>query len=512
MFTLSSNTSPLTVAPGVSSCIRLRQRSRVDLPQPDGPMMAVTICAGNKSDTSCTARWCPNSAVTCAASSRSRVLADATIALPGDPAGRQRDHEDKPHQHQRRRPGQAMPLVERAGRVHVDLQRERLHRLADGKREIEIAERCEEQRRGLTCDARDADEASRHDPPHRRARHDLERGAPARIAERQCGLPERVRHQADHLLRRARQHGDHEDGQRDAAGQCREAAAGLDDERPSHDADHDRRRAVQYVRDEAHEEPQPSGAILGEIHPGADADRHADQRREADHDDGSDNGVCDAAARLSGGHRAPGEERPVERRRTLRDQVAENEHQGEDGREREDDHQHGHQPAREVAAQRASAHRALLPTAAPRATRQIRMRATALTATVSTNRISPTSNSADRYMFVVASLNSLAIAAAIVYAGCSSETPMSWRLPITIVTAIVSPSARPRPRMIAPMRPARPYGSTAERTVSQRVAPIASAASRCAVGTARSTSRDTAAMYGTIMIARMMPPASSELP
>src|SRR6266516_304477 len=433
MFTLSSNTSPLTVAPGVSSCIRLRQRSSVDLPQPDGPMMAVTICAGNKSDASRTASCCPNSAVTCAASSRSRVLADTTIALPGDPAGRQRDHEDKPHQHERRRPGQAMPLVERAGRVHVDLQRER-------------------------------------------------------------------------------QHGDHEDGQRDAAGQRREAAAGLDDERPSHDADHDRRRAVQHVRHEAHEEPQPPRAILGEIHPGTDADRHADQRREADDDDGSRNGVGDAATRLPGGNRALGKECPVERRRTLRDQVAENEHQGEDGREREDDHQHGHQPAREVAAQRASAHRALLPTAAPRATRQIRMRATALTATVSTNRINPTANSADRYMFVVASLNSLAIAAAIVYAGCSSETPMSWRLPITIVTAIVSPSARPRPRMIAPMRPARPYGSTAERTVSQRVAPIASAASRCAVGTARSTSRDTAAMSGTIMIARMMPPASSEFP
>src|SRR6266545_6318045 len=457
MFTLSSSTSPLTVAPGVSSCIRLRQRSRVDLPQPEGPMMAVTVCAGNSSDTSRTARCCPNSAVRCAASSRSRVLADATIALPGDPAGRQRDHEDKPHQYQRRCPGEAMPLVERAGRVDVNLEREGLHRLADREREIEIAERREEQRRGLTCDARDADEASRHDPAHGGARHDLERGAPARIAERQCGFPERVRHQADHLLRRARQHGDHEDGQRDTAGQRREAAAGLDDERPSHDADHDRRCAVQHIRDEAHEEPQPPRAILGEIHPGADADRHADQRREADHDDGSDNGVRDAAPRLPGGDGALGKECPVDRRGALRDQVAENEHQGEHCGERQDDEQNRHQAAGEVAAQRATAHSALLPTAAPRATRQMRMRATALTTTVSTNRISPTSNSADRYMFVVASLNSLAIAAAIVYAGCSSDSAMSWRLPITIVTAIV-------------------------------------------------------AMYGTIMIARMIPPASSEFP
>ena len=83
---------------------------------------------------------------------------------------------------------------------------------------------------------------------------------------------------------------------------------------------------------------------------------------------------------------------------------------------------------------------------------------------------------------------------------------------MTIVTAIVSPSARPNPRMTPPSSPARPYGTTAVHTASQRVAPRPSAASRWLGGTARSTSRDTAAIYGTIMIARMMAPASSELP
>src|SRR5439155_14810290 len=83
------------------------------------------------------------------------------------------------------------------------------------------------------------------------------------------------------------------------------------------------------------------------------------------------------------------------------------------------------------------------------------------------------------------------MAAAIVYAGCSSETPISWRFPITIVTAIVSPRARPSPRMIAPISPARPYGTTAVQTASQRVAPMPSAASRWLAGTASSTSRPT---------------------
>src|SRR6266576_7360819 len=123
MSTLSSRTAPLTAAPGVNSCMRFRQRSKVLLPQPDGPMIAVTVCAGNNSDTSHTARCCPNIAVRCDASSRSRVLADATIALAGHPAGGEGDDEHEPHEHERGGPGQAMPLFERAGRIHVDLQR-----------------------------------------------------------------------------------------------------------------------------------------------------------------------------------------------------------------------------------------------------------------------------------------------------------------------------------------------------------------------------------------------------
>ena len=50
------------------------------------------------------------------------------------------------------------------------------------------------------------------------------------------------------------------------------------------------------------------------------------------------------------------------------------------------------------------------------------------------------------------------------------------------------------------------------RVVSQRVAPSASAASRCVFGTASSTSRLTAVMNGTTMMARTMPAASIPTP
>src|SRR6266487_2050040 len=414
MLTSSSNTSPWTLAPAVNSCIRFRQRSMVLLPHPDGPMIAVTVCAGNSSDTSRTARCCPNIAVRCDASSRSRVLADATIALPGHPAGGEGDDEHEPHEHERGGPGQAMPLLERAGRIHVDLQRQRLHRLGHRQCEVQVAQCSEEEGCGLTRDARDADETSRHDPSERGARDDLERRAPAGIAECERRFPQRVGHQAHHLLGCPRQHRNHQDGERHTPCEGGETVGGPDNEGPCHDADDDRRRAVQHVGNEPHNEPELSGPVLGEIHAGANADRDADQRGEADDDAGADDRVRDAASCLSRRYGTPGEEGPVDRRRAFQHEVAEDEHEREHGDEGERHDEPRHQTTHEMAAERSVGHSALLPMAAPRATRQMRMRAMAFTTTVTTNSTSPTSNSAEWYMFVVASLNSLAMAAAMV--------------------------------------------------------------------------------------------------
>ena len=80
----------------------------------------------------------------------------------------------------------------------------------------------------------------------------------------------------------------------------------------------------------------------------------------------------------------------------------------------------------------------------------------------------------------------------------------------TVATAIVSPSARPRPSIEAEMMPERANGSTEIRITSQRVAPSASAASSCIRGTCRKTSRLTLVMIGRIMIASRMPTVNSE--
>ena len=52
-----------------------------------------------------------------------------------------------------------------------------------------------------------------------------------------------------------------------------------------------------------------------------------------------------------------------------------------------------------------------------------------------------------------ASVNSLARVEAMLLPAEKSEAEISWRLPMTKVTAMVSPMARPRPRKQAPTIP-----------------------------------------------------------
>ena len=115
-------------------------------------------------------------------------------------------------------------------------------------------------------------------------------------------------------------------------------------------------------------------------------------------------------------------------------------------------------------------------------------------------------------MSPVASLNSLANTLAMVYPGANSDLAISGRFPITMVTAMVSPSARPSPRMIPPRIPARALRKTPTRIISQRVAPSASTPSLCCCGTTSSTSRVIDEMMGMIIIARMIPAANMPIP
>src|SRR5688572_3699808 len=91
----SSNTSPSMWAPGMTSCMRFRVRMNVDLPQPDGPMRAVTRLGSMDRVTSSTALKPPYQALTWLASMRftSRQAAAACDKPGGD--GEDQDHDDE---------------------------------------------------------------------------------------------------------------------------------------------------------------------------------------------------------------------------------------------------------------------------------------------------------------------------------------------------------------------------------------------------------------------------------
>src|ERR671930_1122702 len=104
--------------------MRLRQRSNVLLPHPDGPITAVTVCGGKGMETSFTTARRPYSAVRRTASSCKRASAGGggAMALPDRPAGGEREEQHESHEHERRGPGEPVPLVERPCRVHEDLE------------------------------------------------------------------------------------------------------------------------------------------------------------------------------------------------------------------------------------------------------------------------------------------------------------------------------------------------------------------------------------------------------
>src|SRR5438477_538526 len=96
----------------------------------------------------------------------------------------------------------------------------------------------------------------------------------------------------------------------------------------------------------------------------------------------------------------------------------------------------------------------------------------------------------------------LAIRLASVSPGWKSDQWIATLPPITCVTAIASPTARPRPRISAAAIPERAYGKTTPRIISQRVVPSASAPSFRSRGTPRKSSRLTLETIGVIMIVR----------
>src|SRR3954451_11667104 len=93
----SSRTWPDTRAPGTTSCSRFSERRNVDLPQPDGPMSAVTSLGSTVMLTSASAWNGPNQALRPSTSMRLAIWApgSAKPVAAGQQAGEhgQQEHD-----------------------------------------------------------------------------------------------------------------------------------------------------------------------------------------------------------------------------------------------------------------------------------------------------------------------------------------------------------------------------------------------------------------------------------
>ena len=206
-------------------------------------------------------------------------------------------------------PGELLPVDVGALHEVVDGDRQVGHRLGQVEAEELVGQRGEQQRRGFAGDAGGRQQHAGDEAGARGAVGDPLDHQRARQAERGCRLAQRIGHQQQHVLGGAHHHGDHDHGERQAAGEGREAAHRHHDGAIDEQADDDRGRAQQDVVDEADHRGEPVVlAVFGEIGAGEQAERRADADADHGHDDRADDGVEQAAIGRSRRRRVLGED------------------------------------------------------------------------------------------------------------------------------------------------------------------------------------------------------------
>ena len=242
--------------------------------------------------------------------------------------------QDDHHQHQCGAPGE----LERLRRLDVhrvgeDQLRQRGDRLEHGRREELVAERGEQQRRGLARGPREREHDAGEDPGRGRRQHDAPDRPPAGRPEREGGLLLGGRHELQDLVGRSHDDREHQDAEGDSPRERREVAHRDDHPEVDDEPGHDRGQTEQHVHDEADPRSDPShhtaavGRGVVDEERDEDPERGREERREPHEDEGAHQGARDAARRVRVGRRKLGEEAPGDRGKALDEDLAEDQHE-----------------------------------------------------------------------------------------------------------------------------------------------------------------------------------------
>src|SRR6266566_3524619 len=190
-------TFPSTLVFGIVSCIRLRHRIRVDFPQPEGPMTAVTMRSSMSIVMSWIASFSPYQAES---DSTLSLIAIALSSRNGtesyddtryDAESEHHDDEDQGHA-----PRGLVLCHVRSGRPDVNRVRQRLDRLVEPTKPVVVPKRSDEEGGGFSRDPGNSQEAPR-DQGAARGRHDDPKHGPVpRDAQGEGRFPHGDGHEA----------------------------------------------------------------------------------------------------------------------------------------------------------------------------------------------------------------------------------------------------------------------------------------------------------------------------
>src|SRR5216684_2244182 len=397
-----------------------------------------------------------------------------------------------------------MPVFIWPGGVRVNYYWKRRCRLHPAGTPVTIAERGEYERRRLSGHARQGQQDTGQNTTRSGRQHDRRDHPPLVRAQRERSLAQRTRHVSQKTFRVPQYRWDDHDPQCESAGQGRKMMHGYNDQSVCENTDHDRWHAVQQVRRVPHQKRDRPPAEFRQVHAAEQTDRNPNERRQEQQLQAAQDGIGHSTTEFAHRSGKPREKIPGKVFSAVPHEIAKNKkkgrHREQCAKPREREHRH----VQRLSPDQAGAHVGSTPL--PRAVvTRIRSRARPFRTNVSRNRTRPSSIRALRYKLPVASENSFASTAAIEYPGENKDAAILGLLPTTMVTAIVSPSARASARNTDPKMPIRAAGTTTFQVDSHFVAPRARAASLRSRATGSRSSQDTDKTSGTIMIARTIP-------